>query len=142
MSLSIQDRKRLKAIFLHVILWSVFASLVALIALPYRDTISAYNIALLYQGLVTYVTGAMIALFLAVFNSNSAGAQALRQTIHARSLYYMLLFDLLMVVGSGVVIIPTNQVWGSFLSMIAFIIMTVFSLSATRLVGKLIKIGI
>ncbi|HSE61765.1 MAG TPA: hypothetical protein VLA88_05740 [Candidatus Saccharimonadales bacterium] len=98
------------------------------------------NTSLLYQGLVTYATGAMVALFLSIFNLDTVRARALRANVHARTFFYILLSDLLIIALAGVLLVPLTEAPGKAMNLIGLVVMLTFSVSLTRMIAKLIRI--
>lgn len=93
----------------------------------------------LYAGISTFTTGAMIAIFLAAFFSNDTRMRLLRESQHSLTIFYIVLTDLLVIIGSGA-FVNTIITHASILRIVALITMIVFAVSLTIMVIRLINL--
>lgn len=133
------SRQVAKGLVIHLLMELVITGVLTAVLLPFRAQIVTLNVELIYQGVVTYATGAMIAIFLAVFHSDNAGMRLLRNHPHSRTIYYIIMNDLLFVVASGA-IAASQMPHTKTLSLISLAIMVVFTIGLTRMILKLVRI--
>lgn len=109
--------------------------------LPQAGTIHSLNLALLYSGIVTFTTGTMIALFIATFYSDQKKVKVLANHPQARTLFYLVLADLVLIVSAGALIGSSLPQSHSF-EVFSACTMVIFAGDLVRWVVKLIALGV
>jgi len=130
-----------KRSYIHFLATALVATgALTLLGLYFQLKIIDLNISLLYQGVVTYATGAMIAIFIAIFHSDDSRILLLRRHQHAKTIYSTIVTDLIVLVASGLFILSPNIALSQQINTIVLATMITFAASLTQMILKLIKI--
>jgi hypothetical protein len=134
------DKIIAKSYFIRLLLNIVATGILCYLGHLYAENL-LYNldIGTLYAGIATFTTGAMITIFLAAFFSENVRMNLLRNSRHSHTIFYMILTDLLAIIGSGI-FINTTVAHAHFLRMMALIIMIIFTLNLTAMVLRLVNL--
>lgn len=111
------------------------------VLLPWRSVVHDMNLELFYSGVITFATGAMIALFIAVFYSDHKKVKFFTELNQAKTLCYVIIANLIIIVFSGA-FIATNLPHHIAIDLIAGVAMVAYTADLTRWVIRLIMIGI
>lgn len=120
----------------HLVPFAALTAALSLVASHHAGYLQKLNASSYYQALVTFVTGSMIAIFLAVFYSDSIRAKFIQKHKAALTLYMVILLELIALVTCGLFVRDSHT------APLCIVLITLVMLDITSLVARLIAIAL
>jgi hypothetical protein len=120
----------------HFLGFAIFVIVFGVIAAHHQKEINHLSISAYYQALITFITGSMIAIFLAVFYSDSIKIKYARHHRGALTLYILILLELIILVVSGLFVRDGST------APLVLVIMTTVMLDVTYIIARLISLAL
>jgi hypothetical protein len=132
-----RSNKHVKILVKHYVAVTVIVAILSVILINLVSSKLKLNADNYYTGVVTLSTGAMVAIFLAVFYSDAARIQYIRQQVGAFQLFFIVLVDLVVAVATGLLIDVNRSA-----NMTAIVILTVILIDLLWIITRLVYLAL